>query len=97
MQKNEKPVATESGGISRRDFLKLGGAGVAAVATLGVTGCGGDSGPVRTESGAIEVVFSTSPSAQAVLERLIDDFNADHEGEIQVSFRPAPTSGKMRS
>ncbi|AHY47262.1 ABC-type sugar transport system periplasmic component [Rubrobacter radiotolerans] len=93
MHRDERPGTPESGagGISRRDFLKLGGAGVAAVATLGVAGCGGGGGPVRTESGAIEVVFSTSPSAQAVLEKLIDRFNAEHEGEIEVSFRPAPT------
>ncbi|WP_119066708.1 ABC transporter substrate-binding protein [Rubrobacter indicoceani] len=78
-------------GIARRDFLRLGGAGLAAAATLGVAGCGGGSGPTETESGAIEVIYSTSPSAQAVIEDLINQFNADHEGEIEVSFRPAPT------
>lgn len=83
--------ADERRGIARRDFLKLGGAGIAAAATLGVAGCGGGSGPTETESGAIEVIYSTSPSAQAVIEELIAQFNSDHEGEIEVSFRPAPT------
>ena len=37
-------VRRKSRAVSRRDFLKLGGAGLAGAALLGTAGCGGESG-----------------------------------------------------
>src|SRR3712207_8097857 len=37
-------VRRKSRAVSRRDFLKLGGAGLAGAALLGTAGCGGGSG-----------------------------------------------------
>ena len=37
-------MTTANRGVSRRDFLKLSGAGLAGAALLGVAGCGGGGG-----------------------------------------------------
>lgn len=81
----------KAGSLSRGDFLKMGGVGLAGASLLGVAGCGGGGGPERDESGAIRVVFSTSPFATDAGERLIEQFNEENRGEINVVFREAPT------
>jgi multiple sugar transport system substrate-binding protein len=72
--------------ISRRDFLKIGGAGLAGAALLGVAGCGG-GGEV---GGATELTFSFFPDRTGSVQALIDQFNSENEGEIQVTLREMP-------
>jgi len=66
--------------LSRRDFLRLGGVGLAGVATLGAPGCGGGG------EGEGKVVFS-SPEFPGSMRRLIDKFNEQNKGKFQVAFR----------
>jgi multiple sugar transport system substrate-binding protein len=70
--------------ISRRKFLKLGGAGLAGAALLGASGCGGGG----SDRGTINFAFG--PDAGGGLQTLIDRFNQQHEGEIQVEWREMP-------
>ncbi len=76
-----------SGSISRRDFLKISGAGIAGAALLGVAGCGGGGGGV---GGATELTFSFFPDRTGSVQALIDQFNSENDGEIQVSLREMP-------
>jgi multiple sugar transport system substrate-binding protein len=66
--------------LSRRDFLKLGGVGLAGVAVLGAPGCGGG----REDSG--KVVFA-SPEFPGNMRRLIDRFNEQNKGRFQVAWQ----------
>jgi multiple sugar transport system substrate-binding protein len=68
--------------LSRRDFLKLGGAGLAGVATLGAPSCGGGGGE---NSG--KVIFSSPEFPGSPMRRLIDKFNEQNKGKFQVAFR----------
>ena len=69
-------------GMSRKRFLELGGAGLAGVALLGATGCGGSEG-----GGAVQITFTFGPDASGSLQGLIDRFNEEHKGEIKVTWR----------
>ncbi len=71
--------------LSRRKFLKVGGAGLAGAALLGVSGCGGEQG-----GGAEEVVFSFFPDPSGSVQALIDRFNEENEGGVQVRLREMP-------
>jgi raffinose/stachyose/melibiose transport system substrate-binding protein len=72
--------------ISRRDFLKLGGAGLAGAALLGAAGCGG---------GRSEVVkFLAATRETTVLERVTDEIIAGFERQhpnIDVQREAMPT------
>jgi multiple sugar transport system substrate-binding protein len=70
--------------LSRRDFLKLGGAGLAGVALLGASGCGGGG----ADSG--NVVFAMGRDVSGTLQDLIDKFNEQNKGNFQVTFREMP-------
>jgi multiple sugar transport system substrate-binding protein len=72
--------------ISRRDFLKIGGAGLAGAALLGAAGCGGGGG-----SGSGNLVFAMGRDTSGTLPGLIDDFNQQNKGEFQVTYREMPT------
>ena len=72
------------GMISRRRFLRLGGAGLAGAALLGAAGCGGE------ESGATTITLAFTPDEAGGLKKLIDDFNRRNRGEIQVNWREMP-------
>ena len=72
--------------ISRREFLRLGGAGLAGAALLGAAGCGGSG----EESGATTVTLAFTPDEAGGLKKLIDDFNRQNRGEIQVKWREMP-------
>ena len=69
--------------IGRREFIKLGGAGLAGAALLGVAGCGGGGG-----SGD-ELVFSFFPDPTGSVQKLVDRFNEQSEG-IRVRLREMP-------
>ncbi|MDF2701289.1 MAG: extracellular solute-binding protein family 1 [Rubrobacteraceae bacterium] len=72
--------------LSRKDFLRLGGAGLAGAALLGAAGCGGGG-----ESSSGEVIFSWGPDDTGVLPKLIQKFNEQHKGEFQVRYREMPS------
>ena len=71
--------------INRRDFLKISGAGLAGAALLGVAGCGGGGG--GGGGGAVAITLATTPDPTGTFQTLIDDFNSENEGQIEVSYR----------
>ncbi len=71
--------------ISRKNFLRIGGAGVAGAALMGMAGCGGES---QSSGGATKLVFSSSVDDTGTAEQLVNKFNEEHKGEIRVIFRP---------
>ena len=71
--------------LSRRDFLKIGGAGLAGATLLGAAGCGGGGG--QQGGGPARIIFSFGPDESGTLQELVDRFNREHEGEIQVEYR----------
>jgi multiple sugar transport system substrate-binding protein len=72
--------------INRREFLRLGSAGLAGAALLGAAGCGGG------ESGAGVITFSFGPDEGGGLKTLIDRFNRRHRGELRVDWRQTPAA-----
>ena len=68
-------------GLSRRDFLKVGGAGLAGAAFLGAAGCGGGE-----QGGATEIYFTSAPDESGTTEKLIDMFNDKNQGKYKVIF-----------
>jgi multiple sugar transport system substrate-binding protein len=76
------------GKISRRQFLRLGDAGLAGAALLGAAGCGGG----EEASGATTITLTFIPDEAGGLKKLIDDFNLQNRGEIQVKWREMPAS-----
>ncbi len=74
-----------AGSLSRREFLRLGGAGLAGMAVLGVAGCGGGGG---SDSG--DLVFAMGVDSSGTLQDLVDRFNQEHRGEFQVRYREMP-------
>src|SRR5918997_6236972 len=70
--------------LSRRRFLEIGGAGLAAAALLGVAGCGGGGDEA---GGAEEIVFTSSPDDTETAKRLIEKFNRANEGRYKVVLR----------
>ncbi len=73
-------------GISRREFLRLGGAGLAGAAMLGGAGCGGGGSEVDT------ITFTFGPDNSGGLQTLIDRFNEQNEGALQVEWRETPAA-----
>lgn len=73
--------------MSRGRFLGLGGSAFAGAALLGA-GCG--SGGSGGSGGVTQLTFSLFPDPTGTVQQLIDRFNVDHEGEIEVSFREMP-------
>ncbi|HSK98920.1 MAG TPA: ABC transporter substrate-binding protein [Rubrobacteraceae bacterium] len=74
------------GGVSRREFLRLGGAGLAGAALLGggtLAGCGGE----EAGEGGTQLTFTFIPDEGGGVQTLIDRFNEQHRGEIQVRWR----------
>lgn len=71
--------------LTRRRFLKVGGAGLAGAALLGsgaMAGCGGSEGG---GGGSGELVFFTNPDTTGTMARLVEQFN--ERGEVQVTLR----------
>jgi multiple sugar transport system substrate-binding protein len=73
-------------GISRRDFLKIGGAGLAGAALLGAAGCGGGGG-----GGTGDIVFAMGADTSGTLQKLVDKFNQQNKGNFKVTYREMPT------
>ncbi|HVF01395.1 MAG TPA: ABC transporter substrate-binding protein [Rubrobacteraceae bacterium] len=72
-------------GISRREFLRLGGAGLAGAVMLG-GGCGGGGSEADT------ITFTFGPDNSGGLQTLIDRFNEQNEGALQVEWRETPAA-----
>jgi multiple sugar transport system substrate-binding protein len=71
---------------NRRDFLKMGGAGLAGATLLGAAGCGGGGGSFN---GEVTLGFGREPSG--TLQKLIDQFNKQNK-DIKVTWRNMPVS-----
>src|SRR3712207_3507269 len=71
-------MVRRAGGFSRREFLKLGGAGLAGATLLGTVGCGGGSQGggevVRFFTGTAE----TTAQEKALIEIQVDRFQQQH-------------------
>lgn len=72
-------------GLSRREFLRLGGVGLAGVSLLGATGCGGDT----SSSGETELAVWCREYAAAPLRAAVKMFNALDNG-IKVDVTAIP-------
>lgn len=71
---------------NRRDFLKMGGAGLAGAALLGAAGCGGGGG------GSGDLIFSMGPDdEQGTMATLIDRFNKQSDFKVTHRVMPADT------
>lgn len=65
-------------GMSRRDFLKLGGTGLAGAALLGVAGCGGGGGGGEASGGKVQLTVwhqEQPPNRVQAFQSVIDAFN----------------------
>jgi multiple sugar transport system substrate-binding protein len=76
-------------GMSRRDFLKIGGAGLAGAALLGAAGCGGGGG------GSGNVVLAMGADRTGTDPALVDKFNQQNKGNFQVTYREMPTDSSQ--
>jgi multiple sugar transport system substrate-binding protein len=70
--------------FTRRDFLKMSGAGLAGTALLGSTACGGGS------SGSGDLIFSMGTDTSGTLQPLVDKFNKQSK-DFKVQYRAMPT------
>ncbi len=71
------------GTLSRRDFLKVGGTGLAGAVLLGSAGCGGSE-----QSGdATELYFTAPPDESGTTAKLINKFNEKNKGKYKILFR----------
>ena len=71
---------------SRREFLKMGGAGLAGAALLGTAACGGGG----QGGGPANIIFTYGPTGtddERTVQALVDRFNEQNQGEIQVEFQ----------
>ncbi len=69
--------------LSRRDFLKVGGTGLAGAVLLGAAGCGGG----EQSGGATELYFTAPPDTSGTTTKLVNDFNAKNKGKYKVIYR----------
>jgi multiple sugar transport system substrate-binding protein len=85
-ERNEGSGAFAGRKLNRRDFLKMGAAGLAGAALLGASGCGGGGG------GSGNIIFSMGPDYPGkTYTKLVDKFNEQHKGEFQVTIRTMPS------
>jgi multiple sugar transport system substrate-binding protein len=84
-ERNEGSGVSTGRKLNRREFLKMGGAGLAGAALLGASGCGGGGG------GSGNIVFSMGPDDPGkTYTKLVDKFNKQHKGSFQVTIRTMP-------
>jgi len=69
--------------LSRRDFLKVGGAGLAGAALLGAAGCGGG----EQGGGPTQLYFTGPPDTSGTTDKLVSEFNDKNKGKYKVIFR----------
>src|SRR4051794_38310579 len=73
--------------ISRRRFIEISGAGLAGMALLEITGCGGGGGG----GGAGEFTFAMGQDTTGALPVMVDNFNAEYAGQYTANYREMPT------
>ena len=84
MAKRSVTTTRMLGGMSRREFLKLGGAGLAGATLLGAAGCGGAGG--GDSSGKVQLTLwhqEQPPNRVKQFQKVIDAFNKSQK-DIQV-------------
>ena len=69
-------------GISRKDFLKTSGTGLAGAVLLGAAGCGGGG----QSGGVTELYYSAAPDETGTTQKLVDKFNKQNKGTYKVIF-----------
>jgi multiple sugar transport system substrate-binding protein len=79
--------------LSRRDFLKVGGAGLAGAVLLGNAGCGGGG---EQSSGPTELYFTAPPDTSGTTTKLINQFNEKNKGTYRVIFREGSSDTGQR-
>ena len=79
--------------LSRRDFLKVGGAGLAGAALLGAAGCGGGQ---QQGGGPIELVFTASVDMTGTAAKLVEKFNEQNKGKYKVIYREGNADSDAR-
>src|SRR5215207_9333915 len=84
-ERNEGSGVSAGRKLNRRDFLKMGGAGLAGAALLGAAGCGGGGG------GSSKLIFSRSDPVPPEND-LVAKFNKQHKGETEASLRVMPSN-----
>jgi multiple sugar transport system substrate-binding protein len=85
-ERNEGSGVSTGRKLNRREFLKMGGAGLAGAALLGATGCGGGSG------GSGDLIFSMGPDdAQGTMAAMIKKFNEQSDFKVVHRVMPADT------
>jgi ABC-type glycerol-3-phosphate transport system substrate-binding protein len=72
-------------GISRKDFLRTSGTGLAGAVLLGAAGCGGGG----QSGGVTELYYSASPDDTGTPQKLIDTFNKQNKGTYKVTLSRA--------
>src|ERR687897_2198321 len=81
-----RELGTPAGrGMSRRDFLKIGGAGLAGAALLGTAGCGGGGGG----GGTGDIILAMGTDSSGTLPKLVEKFNK--QADFTVKYREMPT------
>ncbi len=83
------PATRKPRRLSRRDFLKLGGTGLAGAALLGSVGCSGGGEELQT-GGVPNLVLSSGPDDSGSLDEVVARFNEEYKGEINVELRIMP-------
>jgi multiple sugar transport system substrate-binding protein len=81
-------TVSRGAGLSRKEFLRIGGAGLAGAALLGsgtLAGCGGGGG-----SEGNNITLSWGPDRTGTLQKLVDKFNEQNKDEFQVNYREMP-------
>lgn len=73
--------------LTRRDFLKRSGVSLAGVSLAGTA-----APYVHARSAPTEIVFTAGPDESGTLQSVLDAFNQQHEGDIQVRWRTMPSS-----
>lgn len=76
--------------LTRRDFLKRSSAGLAGASLLLGATAPMLSACSSSSSAPTEIVFAFGPDDTGTLQTLIDAFNRQHEGDIQVQWRKMP-------
>ena len=84
-ERNERSGVYAGRKLNRRDFLKMGGAGLAGAALLGAAGCSGGGG------GSGKLIFSMGTPIP-VYDALVNKFNKQNKGEIEFTFREMPSN-----
>jgi hypothetical protein len=74
--------------LTRRDFLRVTGTGLAVAGIHGGAGCGGGQ-----QGGVSQLTLSCWPDQTGTLQNQIDRFNRRNKGEIRVSYRRLSPEG----